>query len=80
MIATVNKVELLSEDNLYKAFKYFDYDNGGSITVDEISEKLFYGQGIDKSLLEHIFKEVDLDGSGEIEYDEFCKMMEKLVI
>ena len=36
MIATVNKVELLSEDNLYKAFKYFDDDGGGSITIDEL--------------------------------------------
>jgi len=30
-------------------------------------------------LLEKILKEVDTDGSGEIEYDEFCEMMEKLV-
>ena len=47
IIATVDRNDLLSYDNMYKAFKMFDDDGGGSISTDEIKDKLFYGQNID---------------------------------
>merc|ERR1719389_346936 len=33
---------------------------------------------MDKKALDELFKEVDRDGSGEIEFDEYCAMMVKL--
>lgn len=47
ILATVDKDNLLSQDNMYKAFNMFDDDGGGSISIDEIKDKLFYGQNID---------------------------------
>jgi len=64
---------------MYKAFKMFDDDGGGSISIDEIKDKLFYGQNIDQSVFELIIGEIDDNGDGELELNEFTEMMQKLM-
>jgi len=60
---------------MYKAFKLFDDDGGGSISIDEIKDKLFYGQTIDDAVFELIISEIDGNGDGELELSEFTEMM-----
>lgn len=41
--ATANRGNLLKEDKLKQAFNYYDKDNSGSISVDEIKSVLGVG-------------------------------------
>lgn len=50
----------------------FDVDHSGSISSDELKKILgSKGTDIDESEWERIIEEVDVDGDGEISYDEF---------
>lgn len=73
--ATMHRHRLKREENLYKAFQYFDKDNSGYITKDELEIALKkYEMGDEASIREIIF-EVDVDNDGKINYAEFCAMM-----
>ncbi len=75
LMATMNETQLLSQEKLKAAFKMFDKDGSGTISKDEIKESL--GQ-LDEQLVEEIIKEVDENNDGEISYEEFEKMMQKM--
>ncbi|KAM7255987.1 hypothetical protein ACFE04_011728 [Oxalis oulophora] len=71
----MNRVE--KEDHLYKAFEYFDKDNSGYITTEELEHAFRkYNMGDEKTIKE-IITEVDKDGDGRINFDEFVAMMRK---
>lgn len=73
LAATVHQCKLAREDNLIKAFEYFDTDGSGYITLDELESAIKQsGEGIDAR---QILKEVDRDNDGRIDYEEFCIMM-----
>jgi len=55
----------------------FDKDGGGSISVEEIKQVLSFGQNLDESVIETIIKQVDANGDGEIDFEEFKIMMKK---
>lgn len=57
------------------AFKLFDRDGGGSISIDEIKDCLNYDGGLSAADLAQIAKEVDANGDGEISFQEFLDMM-----
>ena len=40
LVATVNKKNLISDEKLTTAFKFFDKDGSGSISIDELKEVL----------------------------------------
>jgi Ca2+-binding EF-hand superfamily protein len=68
----------LSEETiLLRAFKYFDLDNSGTVSLDEwlrALEKI----GIlivDRGLFERYFREYDLDQSGSLDYKEFSAVI-----
>ena len=77
--STIDKKKILTEDNLRKAFDAFDENGDGSITRKEIIN--FFGQGknINEGVWEEIIEEVDKDKNGEIDFEEFKEMMEKMV-
>ena len=79
VIATINKQKLLTPERLVQAFKLFDVDNGGSISADEIKQKLCQDQDIDDELFNQIINEIDKDKSGEIDQEEFNAMMHKFL-
>ena len=57
----------------------FDQDNGGSISAEELKQVLGIGKNIDESVWNDIIKEVDVNGDGEISFEEFSIMMERLL-
>ena len=78
----VNKNYFVQPFALKYAFKYFDKDNSGEITFDEI-EKFFYKSIPDKTkvhqILSSIIKEVDINNDKKISYIEFSHVMQKMI-
>ena len=60
------------------AFKAFDKDNRGAISINEIM--LIFkktNNDVDIKIFENMIKEADINGDEEIEFDEFKDIMEK---
>ena len=77
--ATVSYENLVTEKNLKYAFDYFDKDHSGSLSPDEIREVLGLNEDSEKTkqIVNDIIKDVDLNGDGQISYEEFKMMMKK---
>ena len=73
------KSELIDEAKVKEMFDMLDADGGGSIDTGELTQA-FIALGISdtKEEIELLVREIDTDGSGEIEYEEFCAMIRKL--
>ncbi|KAK7066544.1 troponin C [Halocaridina rubra] len=66
---------------LRKAFDAFDIEKKGSITVTTIATILrMMGVKVTEKNLQEIVAEVDEDGSGELEFEEFCALAAKFLI
>lgn len=75
--ATMHRHRLDKEDNLHKAFKFFDKDGSGYITRDELKHAMTqYGMG-DEATVDEVIEDVDADNDGKINYEEFVAMMTK---
>uniref|UniRef100_UPI0037E85DDD calcium-binding protein 4 n=1 Tax=Semicossyphus pulcher TaxID=241346 RepID=UPI0037E85DDD len=59
------------------AFKQFDCDGDGKITLDELKEgmKTLLGEKLKKGELEEILSDIDLNKDGNIDFDEFVMML-----
>jgi len=75
MQACANKESLLDEKQLKISFQFFDKDGSGTVTTDELRDALGIGKNIDEKVWEDVIKEVDENGDGEIDFDEFKHMM-----
>ena len=75
--ATVNYENLVTEKNLKYAFDYFDKDHSGFLSPDEIKEVLGINNENEDAnkLVNEIIKDVDINGDGQISYEEFKTMM-----
>ncbi|XP_060915580.1 calcium-binding protein 4 [Labrus mixtus] len=62
------------------AFKQFDCDGDGKITLDELKEgtKTLLGEKLKKGELEEILADIDLNKDGNIDFDEFVMMLSAL--
>ncbi|GAV75499.1 efhand domain-containing protein/Pkinase domain-containing protein/PseudoU_synth_2 domain-containing protein/EF_hand_5 domain-containing protein [Cephalotus follicularis] len=59
--ATMHRHRLEKEENLYKAFQYFDKDGSGFITRDELRHAMTeYGMG-DEATIDEVLEDVDID-------------------
>ena len=65
------------EDDLKALFSEFDIKQKGQISKEVFYEKLsqLYGENDGREICDKIFERLDLDGSGEISYDEFLSAM-----
>ena len=65
-----------TEEELLEAFKVFDRDGNGYITSHELRYIMTnLGEGLTPEEVEEMVKDADLDTDGQIDYDEFVKMM-----
>lgn len=66
---------------LRKAFDMFDKDKKGIIHTNMISQILrSMGQTFEERDLKDIIEEIDSDGSGELEFDEFLALAARFVV
>ncbi|KAE9589718.1 putative EF-hand domain pair protein [Lupinus albus] len=64
------------EEELNEAFQVFDKDQNGYISASELRHVMMnLGEKLSDEEVEQMIKEADLDGDGQVNYDEFVKMM-----
>jgi len=81
LAATMDMKKYMQEDVCWSAFKVFDLDGNGTIDRSELASVLGSGEmrdmlGPDKTI-DDIMKEVDVNGDGTIDFEEFMAMMRK---
>ena len=69
--AMINSQKVVTEERLKKAFKMFDKDNSGKLSVKEI-RNVFGGT---EAQWKQVIDEVDLNNDGEVDFEEFKTMM-----
>mmetsp|Transcript_99098 Transcript_99098/g.279980 ORF Transcript_99098/g.279980 Transcript_99098/m.279980 type:complete len:526 (-) Transcript_99098:23-1600(-) len=84
MAATMDKRKYIQEDVCWRAFKTFDVDGSGCIDKEELKRLLgMHGVGdvmqvqVTENEVNAIMQEVDLNGDGRIDFDEFLAMMRR---
>lgn len=75
LAATLAVSKLKNESNLERAFAYFDKDDSGFITVDELMSVVEEFKLDNQMDMNQMLSEADKDGDGKIDYDEFLAMM-----
>lgn len=77
--AILNKYEFAPEtsDNLREAFRIFDKDGNGMINAAELRHVLTnLGEKLTDEEVDEMIREADMTGDGQVNYDEFVKVME----
>ncbi|KAG5223575.1 hypothetical protein OIU76_014095 [Salix suchowensis] len=65
-----------AEEELKEAFKVFDKDQNGYISATELRHVMInLGEKLTDEEVDQMINEADLDGDGQVNYDEFVKMM-----
>jgi len=77
LAATLDKQMYLQEDICWAAFRVFDRDGDGKISKEEIAQVLGDGDiaSMAKRDIAELMKDVDANGDGEIDFQEFMQMM-----
>ena len=65
-----------SEEELKEAFRVFDKDQNGFISAAELRHVMTnLGEKLTDEEVKEMIQEADVDGDGQIDYDEFVKVM-----
>ena len=65
-----------SEDEIKEAFRVFDKDGNGFISAAELRHLMInIGEKLSDDEVDQMIKEADIDGDGQVNYEEFAKMM-----
>merc|ERR1712171_1534 len=65
-----------TEEELIEAFKVFDRDGNGLISAAELRHVMTnLGEKLTDEEVDEMIREADVDGDGQINYEEFVKMM-----
>jgi calcium-dependent protein kinase len=74
--ALTDKEKLLSDKNLKEAFNFFDKDNSGTISWNEIAEVVYPNGTIPENTIKEFLKEINQkDVNMKIDYHEFKKIL-----
>ena len=71
LTSVIDSKKILTEDRLKKAFNMFDKDGSGTLDIEEI--KGFFGGN--ENTWKRILTDVDDNGDGQVDFQEFKKMM-----
>ncbi len=64
------------DEELLEAFRVFDKDDNGYITSHELKNVMIsLGEYLTPDEVDELVREADLDGDGQINYEEFIKLM-----
>ncbi|KAK6127795.1 hypothetical protein DH2020_038504 [Rehmannia glutinosa] len=65
-----------SEEELREAFKVFDKDQNGFISAAELRHVMTnLGEKLTDEEVDEMIREADMDGDGQVNYEEFVRMM-----
>ncbi|XP_074572204.1 calmodulin-5/6/7/8-like isoform X2 [Curcuma longa] len=65
-----------SDEELKAAFRVFDKDQNGFISAEELRIVMSsFGEKLTDQEIDDMIREADVDGDGQINYDEFVKVM-----
>lgn len=65
-----------SEEEIREAFKVFDKDGSGYIDSSELRQVMTtLGEKLTDEEVDEMIQEADIDGDGQVNYEEFVKMM-----
>lgn len=79
--ASIDKQKLLTEKNLKIAFDIFDKDKSGGISASELKMLLGESNVHTKDIVwKNMIKEIDLNGDGQISFEEFKTLMNKVIL
>lgn len=76
--AAVDIQTFASPQYLQSAFNLFDKDSSGKISIEEL--KIVLGQDRDPEVFDEIIKQVDKNGDGEIDIDEFAAILKNMKV
>lgn len=76
VVASADYQLLLSQNNLEAAFSMFDKDGSGKISSAELKAMLDAQAEVSEEVWTALVKQADQDGDGEIEFKEFCRLMQ----
>lgn len=77
-VMTVKMAEKDSNEEILKAFRLFDDDDTGKISfknLKRVAKEL--GENLNDEELREMLEEADLDGDGEVNEEEFLRVMKK---
>ncbi|XP_076045487.1 uncharacterized protein LOC143027798 [Oratosquilla oratoria] len=67
-----------TEEEILEAFGVFDKDGDGTIATSELRHVLMtMGERLTREEVDLIIREADIDGDGQIRYDQFVQIMKK---
>ena len=75
LCACLDYYSYLSRSNLEAAFRVFDYNDDGFISLDEIRAVLGQGNNLSDEVWQNLLNEADSNGDGVIDMMEFVKLM-----
>merc|ERR1719420_1479184 len=78
LAATLDKKSYMQEDVCWSAFRVFDRNGDGKISKEELEAVLGSGnveEAMGANAIKELMKEVDANGDGEIDFNEFMQMM-----
>ncbi|KAL7405053.1 hypothetical protein ABVT39_023211 [Epinephelus coioides] len=71
--------DMIGVKELRDAFKEFDSDGDGQISLGELREamKKLMGEQLNHHEIDEILRDVDLNGDGQVDFEEFVRMMSR---
>ena len=78
LMASLNHNTLLSSERLEVAFRMFDIDGNGEISIKELQSLLSLAKGIDEETVMRAMREVDGKTKKSIKFSEFKALMQKI--
>jgi calmodulin len=65
-----------SDDEIREAFRIIDKDGSGFISASELKQVMIdLGEELTDRVIEEMIREADVNGDGQIDYEEFVRMM-----